>query len=184
MKRPCPAERCGMAARERVLRVAAAPGGRGGGLAGCGVRVCAHAFMRWAPLALAALTGTAACGSAAPGAGPGGAGAGGGAMAGAGGGSMDDPDPVLTTEARAALAALRYDDGAPPADPSNRVADDPAARAFGQRLFFDPSFSGRLLEGDNDGSSPTLGNRGEAGRVSCAGCHVPESGFVDTRSPH
>jgi len=82
--------------------------------------------MRWAPLALAALTGTAACGSAAPGAGPGGAGAGGGAMAGAGGGSMDDPDPVLTTEARAALAALRYDDGAPPADPSNRVADDPA----------------------------------------------------------
>jgi cytochrome c peroxidase len=25
---------------------------------------------------------------------------------------------------------------------------------------------------------------GEAGKVSCAGCHVPENGFVDTRSPH
>jgi len=100
------------------------------------------------------------------------------------GGSADDPDPVITAEARAALAALRYDDGPPPADPSNRVADDPAARAFGQRLFFDKSFSGRLLEGDNDGSVATLGLRGDAGRVACAGCHLPESGFVDTRSPH
>jgi len=85
---------------------------------------------------------------------------------------------------RAALLSLRYDDGPPPEDPSNRVADDPAARAFGRRLFFDPSFSGTLLEGDNDGTSPTLGQRGEFGKVSCAGCHVPETAFVDTRSPH
>src|SRR4029077_12801214 len=60
----------------------------------------------------------------------------------------------------------------------------PAARALGQRLFFDPSFSGRLLEGDNDGSGAALGKQGDAGRVSCAGCHVPAGGFVDTRSPH
>jgi cytochrome c peroxidase len=124
-------------------------------------------FGRRSGLLIATLTGFAACsGGGAPAANP------------------DDPDPVLTADAHAALAALRYDDAAPPADPSNRVADDPAARAFGQRLFFDPSFSGRLLEGDNDGSTPTLGNRGEAGKVSCAGCHVPDSGFVDTRSPH
>src|SRR6187455_1284213 len=84
----------------------------------------------------------------------------------------------------AALRALRYDDGPPPADPSNRVADDPAARRFGQRLFFDPAFSGPLLEGDNDGSSATLGQRGDSGKVSCAGCHVPQNAFVDTRSPH
>ena len=83
-----------------------------------------------------------------------------------------------------ALSSLKYDDGPPPADPSNRVADDPAARAFGQRLFFDPAFSGVLLEGDNDGTSATLGQRGEFGKVSCAGCHVPEDAFVDTRSPH
>lgn len=96
----------------------------------------------------------------------------------------DDPDPVFTPDQRVALKALRYDDGAPPADPSNRVADDPAARTFGRRLFFDASLSGRLLEGDNDGTTATLGRRGDAGRVSCAGCHLPEDGFVDTRSPH
>lgn len=99
-------------------------------------------------------------------------------------GDADDPDPVLTAAARATLAGLRYDDGPPPVDPSNRVAEDPAARVFGQKLFFDRSFSGRLLEGDNDGSAATLGMRGDTGRVSCAGCHVPAFDFVDTRSPH
>jgi cytochrome c peroxidase len=94
------------------------------------------------------------------------------------------PAPTLSAEARAALMKLRYDDGPPPADPSNRVADDPAARRFGQRLFFEKALSGRLLEGDNDGTSATLGERGQAGRVACAGCHLPEAGFVDTRSPH
>jgi cytochrome c peroxidase len=98
-------------------------------------------------------------------------------------GPVDDPDPVITGEARTALEALRYDAGPPPADPSNRVADHAGARTFGQRLFFDPSMSGRLLEPDNDGSASTLGKVGEAGRVSCAGCHLP-AGFVDTRSPH
>jgi cytochrome c peroxidase len=44
--------------------------------------------------------------------------------------------------------------------------------------------SGPLNEGDNDGGPATLGVRGEAGRVSCAGCHVPDAGFVDNRSPH
>ena len=121
-------------------------------------------------------------GMAAPG--TGGAGMGGAPATGGAGGGADDPDPVFTAEAQAALAALHYDDGPPPADPSNRVADDPAARAFGQKLFFDKTFSGRLLEGDNDGSAATLGMRGDSGRVSCAGCHLPVSGFVDTRSPH
>ncbi|HVY38235.1 MAG TPA: cytochrome c peroxidase [Polyangia bacterium] len=136
-------------------------------------------------LLVALLTGGLACrggGAVGPGsAGQAGAAAGTG---GSGGAADDDPAPAFTAEARAALAALRYDDGPAPADPSNRVADDAAARAFGQRLFFDAGFSGRLLEGDNDGSSATLGQRGEAGRVSCAGCHVPAAGFVDSRSPH
>jgi cytochrome c peroxidase len=100
-------------------------------------------------------------------------------------GTDDQPgDDTESTDERAALMSLRYDDGAPPEDPSNRVADDPGARAFGQRLFFDPAFSGALLEGDNDGSSATLGQRGDVGKVSCAGCHVPRNAFVDTRSPH
>ena len=146
-------------------------------------------------LALSALTcaGVAACGGSGGssngsggvvGAHSGGAsGAAGSVGSGGLGGTTDDPTPVITAEARAALMALHYDDGPAPADPSNRVADNPAARLFGQRLFFDQSFSGRLLEGDNDGSVATLGKRGEAGRISCAGCHVPTSGFVDTRSP-
>jgi cytochrome c peroxidase len=99
--------------------------------------------------------------------------------------AVDAALPGVDSEAvRAALAELRYDDGPPPADPSNRFADDAAAQRFGQRLFFEPGLSGPLIEGDNDGGSATLGVAGEAGRVSCAGCHLPQSGFVDTRSPH
>jgi cytochrome c peroxidase len=86
--------------------------------------------------------------------------------------------------ARATLMRLRYDDAPPPADASNKFAKDAAAQRFGQKLFFDPALSGPLIEGDNDGSSATLGHMGDAGKVSCAGCHVPASGFVDTRSPH
>ena len=92
--------------------------------------------------------------------------------------------PVLSAEQREALAALAYDEAAPKPDPSNRFDQDAAARAFGQRLFFDPGLSGPLIEGDHDGTTGTLGLVGEAGRVSCASCHVPEASFVDVRSPH
>jgi cytochrome c peroxidase len=97
---------------------------------------------------------------------------------------LGEPRPSLTADERAALAALHYDEGPPPVDPSNRVADDEAAARFGQRLFYDRAFSGKLLEGDNDGTVGTLGAQGESGKVSCAGCHVAASSFVDTRSPH
>jgi cytochrome c peroxidase len=97
----------------------------------------------------------------------------------------NDPDPVISADARAALSALHYDSSsAPPADPSNRVADDASAQWLGQRLFFEATLSGRLLEGDNDGTPGTLGNQGDSGKVSCSGCHLALSGFVDTRSPH
>ncbi|HVU04173.1 MAG TPA: cytochrome c peroxidase [Polyangiaceae bacterium] len=86
--------------------------------------------------------------------------------------------------ARAAFAGLRYDDGPPPADPSDRVADDERASVFGQKIFFDPFLSGPLIEGDNDGTGGTLGVKGDPGKVACSSCHVPASGFVDTRSPH
>lgn len=70
----------------------------------------------------------------------------------------------------------------PPPDPTNRFADNPLAAEFGRKLFFDARFSGRLLEGDNDGGPHTLGKKGETGRVSCAGCHVPQAGFLDNRT--
>ncbi|HEY6876527.1 MAG TPA: cytochrome c peroxidase [Polyangiales bacterium] len=84
----------------------------------------------------------------------------------------------------AELRKLRYDEGALPLDPSNAFLQDKAAQALGQRLFFDASLSGRLLSKDNDGSVATLGKQGEAGRVNCASCHVPEGFFYDARSPH
>lgn len=48
----------------------------------------------------------------------------------------------------------------PPADSTNRVADDPDAVALGRRLFFDPAISGN-------------------GEVSCATCHQPALRFTD-----
>ncbi|HZX95208.1 MAG TPA: cytochrome c peroxidase [Myxococcales bacterium] len=94
-----------------------------------------------------------------------------------------DPDPVFTSAERAALEALAPAVlPPPPADSSNRWADDPGAALLGQRFFMDPLFSGRLLDGDNDGSPETLGMKGQTGRVSCAGCHVPASGFLDDRT--
>jgi cytochrome c peroxidase len=72
----------------------------------------------------------------------------------------------------------------PPVDASNHVADDPVAASFGQKLFFDPGFSGALLESDNDGTHGGVGRQGETGKVSCASCHLPASGFTDTRTVH
>ncbi|MFN3549192.1 MAG: cytochrome-c peroxidase [Mesorhizobium sp.] len=60
---------------------------------------------------------------------------------------------IVATLSLASLPAL-------PADPSNRVADDPAAAALGQALFFDHDLS-------SDGT------------VSCASCHQPTRRFQD-----
>jgi cytochrome c peroxidase len=51
----------------------------------------------------------------------------------------------------------------PPADPSNRVADDSQAARLGKALFFDTAFSAN-------------------GKVSCASCHQPDHGFTDARA--
>ena len=50
----------------------------------------------------------------------------------------------------------------PPADPSNRYADDPRAAALGRRLFFDTQLS-------------------RNGKLACASCHRPELQFTDAR---
>ncbi|MCC6407812.1 MAG: c-type cytochrome [Planctomycetes bacterium] len=51
---------------------------------------------------------------------------------------------------------------APPADPTNRVADDPRAAKLGQRLFFEKRWS-------------------KNGEISCATCHEPERAFADAK---
>ena len=89
----------------------------------------------------------------------------------------------MTSTVRIALAALSLREiPPPPEDVSNRWADDPRAARLGQKLFYDAAFSGKLLDGDNDGSKNALGMKGDTGKVACAGCHLAESGFVDTRT--
>jgi cytochrome c peroxidase len=95
------------------------------------------------------------------------------------------PEPVADADAPTALlrALSPTTLPPPPEDVTNRYADDARAAALGQTLFFDTSFSGALLDLDNDGKSGTLGKAGDTGRVACAGCHLPNSGFLDSRSP-
>ena len=67
-----------------------------------------------------------------------------------------------TAEESAQLSSLSLRDLGPvPADPTNRVADDPRAAAFGRRLFSDVRFSAD-------------------GEVSCATCHIAEREFQDS----
>src|SRR4051794_13457479 len=62
-------------------------------------------------------------------------------------------EPASDAPARAALEPHSPDRlPPPPPDASNRFADDARAALFGRRLFFDPRLSGKLLDGDNDGS--------------------------------
>ncbi len=108
---------------------------------------------------------------------------GGGGGAGAAEGGGGDAPVVFDAEELALIATLAPAAlPLPPDDPTNAWADDPAAAELGQAFFFDPLFSGKLLDGDNDGSEHTLGVAGETGKVACAGCHVPEAGFLDDRS--
>lgn len=66
-----------------------------------------------------------------------------------------------TDKDRAAIGALSLSAlDLMPADPSNKFADDSAAAALGQKLFFDARFSSN-------------------GKVSCATCHDPAKQFQD-----
>jgi cytochrome c peroxidase len=66
-----------------------------------------------------------------------------------------------TKEELAQLSSMSLHElGPAPADPTNRVADDPRAAEFGRKLFFDTRLSAN-------------------GQVSCATCHMPEKGFQD-----
>jgi cytochrome c peroxidase len=70
-----------------------------------------------------------------------------------------------------------------PADPTNAFADDARAATLGQRLYFDPSYSGALAVG-TDGGNGALGNVGERGKVACVSCHASVSGDDDRTRPN
>ncbi len=72
--------------------------------------------------------------------------------------------PRWSIAERAAIASLALDALPPlPPDPSNHVADDPAAAALGKALFADVALSA-------------------GGTVACTSCHIPALGFTDGRT--
>ncbi len=78
--------------------------------------------------------------------------------------AADDPDaarPTWTERERRRILGMSPL-GPPPPNPTNRLAEDPDAAAFGQRIFFDDRFA-----------------RGPA--LSCASCHEPDRWFTDGR---
>jgi len=81
--------------------------------------------------------------------------------AGAPGVAAHESLPPLDARTRARVLRLERR-AAPPADPTNRVADDPRAARLGQFLFFDARLS-------------------RDGRFSCASCHDPAQAFTDGR---
>lgn len=83
------------------------------------------------------------------------------AVALAGCSSSDSSAPAWTPAEAKLIASLSLSTLPPlPPDPSNAVADDPAAVELGRALFFDTRLSGN-------------------GKVACASCHVPERQFQD-----
>ncbi len=87
-----------------------------------------------------------------------------------------DPDALTPTE----LAAIAQLSPLPavPADTTNAFADNAAAAALGQMLFFDKSYAGALAVGDDTDAS-ALGMVGETGKVACASCHTAGSMQID-----
>jgi cytochrome c peroxidase len=80
---------------------------------------------------------------------------------------------------------------APPPASTNRFADNPLAAALGQKFFFDPRFSGPLVNQENfDTAQGGNGSAGQAGnpldgaieRIACATCHNPSTSFADLRT--
>jgi cytochrome c peroxidase len=70
----------------------------------------------------------------------------------------------------------------PPPDTTNAFGDDPRAARLGQMLFFEKAIAGPIITGDN-GHNGGLGQPGQTGRIACASCHEPASGWMfDIRS--
>ena len=75
----------------------------------------------------------------------------------------DGAAPVRFDEREIAKIRTHAPLEAPPPDPTNAHADDPAAARLGQRLFFEKRFSGN-------------------GAIACATCHDPAKAFADDRT--
>jgi len=68
-----------------------------------------------------------------------------------------------------------------PVDTTNKYRDSAAAARLGQKLFFDPRIAGPIQTGTP--AQGQLGAIGEAGKIACRNCHMPESKWLfDIRS--
>jgi cytochrome c peroxidase len=68
-----------------------------------------------------------------------------------------------------------------PVDATNKYRDSAAAALLGQKLFFEPRLSGPIQTGTPQEGQ--LGAIGEAGKIACRNCHMPESVWLyDIRS--
>jgi len=88
----------------------------------------------------------------------------------------DSTDDGFTSEQLDLIKQFHLMDG-PPANSTNRFADNQDAAAFGQALFFEKSYAGKLTIAE-----PTLGKVDEAGKIACASCHDVTHFWTDTRS--
>lgn len=94
--------------------------------------------------------------------------------------TQPDPNDGFTAAEWATLKTLSPQGAKPPADPTNKYADNAAAARLGQMLYHETSYSGPLTIGSN-GTNGGLGAVGEAGKVACVSCHSG-SGSEDSRS--
>lgn len=69
-----------------------------------------------------------------------------------------------------------------PADPTNEFSEDAAAGDLGRKYYFDPRFSGPLVDPANAVPPGGNGAVGTVGTISCSRCHNPATGFTDRRS--
>jgi cytochrome c peroxidase len=68
-----------------------------------------------------------------------------------------------------------------PQDPTNQYRDSPLAARLGQKLFSEPRLSGPIQTGTP--AQGQLGAIGEADKIACRNCHMPESTWLfDIRS--
>ena len=94
-----------------------------------------------------------------------------------------DPGCELDRESWRVLAPLA-DLPPPPADPTNRYVDMPAAQELGHRLFYDHRFSGSSLQVDalRRPASQARAPKGQPVNLACVSCHDPARGGVDVSS--
>ncbi len=91
------------------------------------------------------------------------------------------PDSAIFSASEWAIIKTLSPLPALPVDTANKYRDSPAAALLGQKLFFDPRLSGPIQAGTP--KEGQLGAIGEAGKIACRNCHMPESKWLfDIRS--